>query len=194
LKTVTKKLYEAMFLVDSALAASDWDGINTTIKSILERVAAEIVSIRKWDERRLAYAINGKTRGTYILCYFKADGQRIREAEREIQLSEQIMRVLILCAEGREQDIEKDTPATAIEKAREKAAQQTVKEPKAEPESNEETTEEAQAKPATAGQAEPEQKTDAEAVEKAEAKPTTTEQTEQETKEETEAPVDKEQS
>ena len=44
MKTVTKKLYEAMFLVDSAHAAADWDGVNETIKNILERAEAEIVS------------------------------------------------------------------------------------------------------------------------------------------------------
>ena len=108
MEAVVKKLYEAMFLIDSAEAASDWEGINTIIKNILERAEAEIVSIRKWDERKLAYQINGKTRGTYILCYFRAEGKSIRDIERDVQLSERIMRVLILSAEHiSEEDIEK---------------------------------------------------------------------------------------
>ena len=37
MKTVAKKLYEAMFLVDSNLAGSDWDGVLATIKNIFER-------------------------------------------------------------------------------------------------------------------------------------------------------------
>ena len=40
-----KKLYEAMFLVDSAQAASDWDGITGAIETILKRAEAEIVSM-----------------------------------------------------------------------------------------------------------------------------------------------------
>jgi len=99
LKTVAKKLYEAMFLVDSALAGSDWDAVLETIKSILQRAEAEIVELRKWADRRLAYEIDHKTKGTYILCYFRADGKRIRDIERDVQLSERIMRVLILNAE-----------------------------------------------------------------------------------------------
>ena len=107
MEAVIKKLYEGMFLVDSA-EAQNWDSVITTIKTILERAEAEIVSIKKWEERKLAYEINGKSRGTYILCYFKADGDRIREIERDVQLSERIMRILILSAETREkQDIEK---------------------------------------------------------------------------------------
>ena len=111
-----KKLYEAMFLVDSAEAASDWEGINKLITSILERAGAEIISLKKWDERKLAYTIKKQIRGTYILCYFRVDGGKIKDIERDVRLSERIMRVLILKAEHlTEQDIEKETPATKIE-------------------------------------------------------------------------------
>lgn len=114
--TTKKKLYEAMFLVDSA-QASDWDKIIATLETVLKKADSEIVSIRKWDDRKLAYEINGKARGTYILCYFRADGGKVREIEKAVQLSEQIMRVLVLCAEGREkEDIEKDTPAMRAER------------------------------------------------------------------------------
>jgi len=66
--------------------------------------------MRKWDERKLAYDIERKSRGTYILCYFKADTQRIAGIEKDVQLSEKVMRVLILGTEKRpaemiEQDI-----------------------------------------------------------------------------------------
>jgi len=125
LKTVVKKLYEAMFLVDSAQAVADWDGSLAAIRNILERAEAEIVSIRKWDERKLAYKIEGKSRGTYILCYFRVDGEKVRDIERDVQLSEQIMRVLILSAEHMIQgDIERDTPAMRAEKYRQKGAQE----------------------------------------------------------------------
>ena len=108
METIVKKLYEAMFLVDSAEAA-DLDAVITAIKNILEKAEAEIVSIKKWDERKLAYEINGKTRGTYILCYFRAEGGRIQDIERDVQLSERIMRVLILSAEHiKQEDIERD--------------------------------------------------------------------------------------
>ena len=122
MKTVAKnKLYEGMFLVDSAEAGADWDGIVATIRTILEKAEAEIVSIRKWDDRRLAYEIKGKGRGTYLLCYFRADGQEIQDIEKSVQLSEKIMRVLILSAEQlTAEDIENDTPATKMEKEKEK--------------------------------------------------------------------------
>jgi small subunit ribosomal protein S6 len=109
LETVAKKLYEAMFLIDSAQAAGDWDGTMAAIKAVLERSDAEIVSIRKWGDRRLAYEIDHKSRGMYVLCYFRADGQAVRGIEKDVGLSEQIMRVLVLSTEGRApEEIEKD--------------------------------------------------------------------------------------
>jgi small subunit ribosomal protein S6 len=106
-----------MFLIDSSLAGSDWDGTISSIKTILEKVEAEVVSINKWDDRKLAYDIKGKNRGTYILSYFRVDGDKIKDIEHSVRLSEKIMRVLILNAERLSQDdIDKETPAMKQEK------------------------------------------------------------------------------
>ena len=117
METAVKKLYEGMFLIDSAEAAKDWDGIIETITKMLTKIDAEIVSIRKWDERPLAYKIRKCERGTYILTYFRAEGPRIHELERNVELSEQIIRALILNAEHlTDDDLAKDTPAQRTEK------------------------------------------------------------------------------
>ena len=127
METAVKKLYEGLFLIDSAQAASDWDGINALIKNILEKNDAEIVSMRKWDERKLAYDINRKSRGTYILVYFKAPGGSVRIIERDIRLSERVLRLLILNTEAMsKEDIEKDTPVMLVEK---QSRQPIVEEP-----------------------------------------------------------------
>lgn len=117
METVTKSnLYEAMFLVDSALAASDWEGINATINKILKKANVKVLYMEKWDERKLAYDIRRVSRGTYILCYFKAPGSVINQIERDVQLSEKIMRVLILRADYMdEKDIEQQTPTVPPE-------------------------------------------------------------------------------
>ncbi len=115
--TVTKKLYEGMFLIDTALAAADWDGVLGMIRKLLEKNEAEVVSLKKWEERRLAYDIQGKSRGTYILSYFKCDGDKLVGIERDAQLSEKIMRILVLKAdELTAEEINKETPAMAVER------------------------------------------------------------------------------
>jgi small subunit ribosomal protein S6 len=110
-----KKLYEGMFLVDSAQAASDWAGTVAAIEKIFERAEAEVVSLKKWDERKLTYDINRKSRGTYILAYFSVDTSKITGIERDVQLSESITRVLILTTDKMsKEDIERNTPIEAI--------------------------------------------------------------------------------
>ncbi len=117
MENVTKRLYEALFLVDSAEAASDWQGINDHVKKIIERNEAEILSIRKWDERPLAYPIMGRKRGTYILVYFNALCVKLGAIERDAQLSERILRVIILRGDHiTPEDMAKDTPAILAEK------------------------------------------------------------------------------
>lgn len=96
METGVKKLYEVMFLIDSAEAAKDWDGIIELVTKMLNKIDAQIIYLKKWDERPLAYSIKRCARGTYILSYFKADGRKITELERDVLLSERIMRALIL--------------------------------------------------------------------------------------------------
>jgi small subunit ribosomal protein S6 len=117
LETAVKKLYEGMFLIDSAEAAKDWDGVIETITKMLTKIDAEIISLRKWDERPLAYKIRKCERGTYLLSYFRAEGPRIHDLERDVELSERIVRAMILNAEHlTDADLAKDTPSQRTEK------------------------------------------------------------------------------
>jgi small subunit ribosomal protein S6 len=119
-----KRLYEGMFLVDSALAAADWDGMVALVENILKRADAEVVVIRKWGERKLAYDVDHKPRGTYILVYFKVDPRRVSGIEKDVQLSEKIMRVLVLTTEGRPQEmIDQDIAGVTRQEVSEVAAE-----------------------------------------------------------------------
>ncbi len=112
METEVKRTYEGLFMVDSALAAQDWQKAIDEITRILNRAQAEILSIRKWDERRLCYDIRGKSRATYILAYFNCETDKIAGIDRDIQLSELLMRALVLKADLiKKEDMEKPTPA-----------------------------------------------------------------------------------
>jgi small subunit ribosomal protein S6 len=87
--------YEAMFLLSQAQAA-DLAGAVEHINSLLSRAKAEIIAMRKWDERRLAYEIKKQKRGAYILTYFRAPASSITGLERDCNLSERVLRALIL--------------------------------------------------------------------------------------------------
>ncbi len=91
--------YEAMFLFDPTFAGT-FENCEGEIQRIMARAEAEIVFCRKWDERRLAFKVKGRKRGTYVLVYFKAPPGKIKSLERDAELSENVLRVLILRADG----------------------------------------------------------------------------------------------
>lgn len=118
-----KRLYEALFLVDTAVATADWDGTMKAIERLLERAQADVLSVRKWDEKKLAYPVKKKERGTYLLAYFKAPTSSMAGLERDVQLSETVMRVMVLRGDHlTAEDMQKETPATAAQVAVEAAA------------------------------------------------------------------------
>ena len=88
--------YEGMFLLDSAKAAASWDDAVRHVHDILAKHNAEIVASRQWDERRLAYPVEGHKKGTYLLTYFKADGSNVHDIAADCRLSDVILRELIL--------------------------------------------------------------------------------------------------
>ena len=88
--------YEGMFLLDSTKVAVSWDESVKHVHDILAKHQSEIVASRQWDERRLAYAVEGHKKGTYLLTYFKTDGSQLKDIVADCHLSEVILRELIL--------------------------------------------------------------------------------------------------
>lgn len=90
--------YEVMFLVSQS-AAADFNALIEHINEIFARAHAEVIAMKKWDERRLAYELDKQKRGVYILTYVRCDTQSIAHMERDCNLSEKILRTMILEAE-----------------------------------------------------------------------------------------------
>lgn len=89
------KTYEAMFVMDPSLA-SDWPSAEAEINRFLQRADAKVLGLKNWEDRRLAYPIRRQKRGLYALSYFQSSPDKIAGLERDAQLSEKVLRVLIL--------------------------------------------------------------------------------------------------
>jgi len=90
--------YEGMFLFGQS-AATDLGSVVEHLTGILDRAGAEIVAIQKWDDRRLAYEIRKQKRGVYILVYFSCDAANLSRIERDCNLSELVLRSMVLRAD-----------------------------------------------------------------------------------------------
>lgn len=92
---VRVNLYEGLFLLSSDASANLQTGIDF-LTEVFHRAEAEVIVLRKWDERKLAYAIRQQKRGVYVLAIFKARSTQIANIERDCNLSEIVTRCLII--------------------------------------------------------------------------------------------------
>lgn len=95
---MTKRQYEAMFLFDPTFAGS-FEDCEREVRRLVDRAGGEMIFCQLWDERRLAYKVEGRKRGAYVLSYFQAPPDKIGGFERDAQLSEPVLRVLVLRAD-----------------------------------------------------------------------------------------------
>lgn len=89
-------VYEGLFIFDSNRYSRDPGGVSSQIADFVQKLGGEVLVSRLWEERRLAYPINGQRKGTYWLAYFRMDGKQLTPLERECQLSESIIRSLVI--------------------------------------------------------------------------------------------------
>lgn len=93
--------YDCTLILDSNKYVRDAAGAAAQIKQAIEAHGGDLLVSRIWEERRLAYPIAGHRKGTYWICFFKGDPLKVTKIEREFQLSELVLRTLILKVEPR---------------------------------------------------------------------------------------------
>lgn len=86
------RTYEVMYIVSPETADDDVTAINQTITQILEKEGATIVSNEDMGRRKLAYPINKKNEGHYVLLEINGSGSEILELERRMRVNDAIIR------------------------------------------------------------------------------------------------------
>jgi len=90
------RTYEGLFLLDPTQINQEWDKVKNEVVAMLERRDGNIINAKKWGERKLAYEIKGHRRGTYLLVYFQMPPENLSVLQRDFQLSELVLRNLII--------------------------------------------------------------------------------------------------
>jgi small subunit ribosomal protein S6 len=107
-----------MFLLDANKVAGDVHAAQGQLHTLLEKHEAEILASRPWDERRLAYPVDGHKKGLYYLTYFKIEGKKLVDIEHDVALNETILRSMVLKIDPKLVDtmlaIARDEHATAL--------------------------------------------------------------------------------
>ena len=101
------KMYEGLLMVEPAIASRDWQKVVDEVDRIAKRNGATVIQIHKWGERKLSYPVKRNNRGAYVLTYLSADPTALGKIKADLQLSEVVLRSLLLSHEG---EMRKEAP------------------------------------------------------------------------------------
>ena len=89
--------YEVVYIIDPAQGAEAIAATVAKFQTLAEQNNAINVVVDEWGKRRLAYAIDYKTEGYYVLMSFTSGPEFPKELDRILGITEGIMRSMIVC-------------------------------------------------------------------------------------------------
>jgi small subunit ribosomal protein S6 len=87
--------YEALYIIVPDLDEESTKASVEKFKGIVESNGGEVVAIDEWGKKRLAYPIDYKTEGYYVLMSFNCAPEFPKELERNFKNDEAILRYLV---------------------------------------------------------------------------------------------------
>ncbi len=87
--------YETIFIIDTDMGEETVQAIVQKFKGLLES-SAQLESIDEWGKRRLAYLINDKNEGYYVLANFSSEPTFPHELERIYKITDGILKFIII--------------------------------------------------------------------------------------------------
>jgi small subunit ribosomal protein S6 len=95
-----KRNYELMLVLSPELDETALETLIDRIKGFLDNAQAEILNFKSWGLRRMAYMIQGQREGRYYLVHFAGESENCSEIERNLILSEGVLRHLLTRADS----------------------------------------------------------------------------------------------
>ncbi len=92
--------YELAFIVRPTIDDEGVTGVVETVSQFVQAINGEVTSVDVWGRRLLAYPINNHREGIYVLFQTKMPPSGLVELERNLKLSEDIIRYLLVKVES----------------------------------------------------------------------------------------------
>ena len=97
--------YELVYVIDVNLEDEARKAVIDRFNGMIEQNGGKVTKVEEWGKRRLAYPINYKTEGYYVLVNFESEATLPREIERTMQIAESILRYLIVKVEEKRSNV-----------------------------------------------------------------------------------------
>lgn len=87
--------YEVMIIINSALEDEKKEAVVEMAKEVIS-TNGEVEDVDVWGNKKLAYPIQKKNEGHYVVITFKADKDLPKELDRRLRISDDVLRSLIV--------------------------------------------------------------------------------------------------
>ncbi|MGI6733520.1 MAG: 30S ribosomal protein S6 [Anaerovoracaceae bacterium] len=87
--------YEVMFIIEATLEDSEKEAAIEMVKEVIY-AGGEVGKVDVWGMRKLAYPIEKKSEGYYVVIEFKANSDLPKELDRRLKISDNIIRHIII--------------------------------------------------------------------------------------------------
>ncbi|MEL6610783.1 MAG: 30S ribosomal protein S6 [Bacteroidota bacterium] len=114
----SRPMYELMYVINPVLSDDQTKNMVDRVQNYLRENDADVVHTEEMGSQRLAYPIQKKRNGYYVVTNFRGDGTFIAKLERALQINDDILRHLVLRYDAKMQRY--------FEQQRAKAAEQPV--------------------------------------------------------------------
>jgi small subunit ribosomal protein S6 len=98
-KGETMPLYEATFITRQDMSKQDVTNIAETFSDIIKKNGGKVVKNEYWGLKSLAYKINKSRKGHYTMLCLDAPAAAVKELERNMGISEDVIRSLTIRVE-----------------------------------------------------------------------------------------------
>ena len=89
--------YEVVYIIDPAQGEEAIAATVEKVKALTEQHGCSAVEVEEWGKRKLAYAIDYKSEGYYVLMSFTSDPAFPKELDRILGITDGILRSMIVC-------------------------------------------------------------------------------------------------
>ncbi len=89
------KKYETIFIINSEVGEEATKALVEKFKTLLE-TSTQLESIDEWGKRKLAYEIDDKNEGYYVLANFSSEPSFPAELERVYKITEGILKYIVI--------------------------------------------------------------------------------------------------
>lgn len=88
------RTYEVMYIIDPETSADKIEKLNDAVGKLIKKEGGEVVSMNEIGLKTMAYPIQKKEEGYYVLFEINGSGQEIAELERRMRVNDMIMRYI----------------------------------------------------------------------------------------------------